>query len=192
MRFFVTLRTQNASFRRMRFSSPGQTWRHLTERRTLGPPPHRKARFADVTLTENRILGATPHGKAQSGWFGDRRVRFSVTPSPKSAVWPPTRRQTALFGETAGCRMRFSVTLRTQSALFRRMRFSSPGQTWRHLTERRSLELAPHEKAHSEPVALTERRTLRARFTACFTKKRSLAPAARVCSMLATPYSPKA
>ena len=39
---------------------------------------------------------------------------------------------------------------------------------------------------------LTEKRSLRARFTACFTKKRSLAPAARVCSMLATPYSPKA
>ena len=161
MRFFVTLRMQNASFRRMRFSSPGQTWRHLTERRTLGPPPHGKAHFAGVTLTERRSLGPSPHGKAHSGGGASR----------KSAFW-------LVWG--------------SQSALFRRMRFSSPGQTWRHLTERRTLELAPHEKAHSEPVALTERRTLRARFTACFTKKLSLAPAARVCSMLATPYSPKA
>ena len=75
--------------------------RRLTERRILRAAPHGKAHSAGVTLTENRILGATPHGKAQSGWFGDRRVRFSVTPSPKSAVWPPARRQTALFGEAS-------------------------------------------------------------------------------------------
>ena len=88
--------------------------------------------------------------------------------------------------------MRFFVTLRMQNASFRRMRFSSPGQTWRHLTERRTLGPPPHGKAQSADVTLTENRILRARFTACFTKKRSLAPAARVCSMLATPYPPKA
>ena len=198
MRFFVTLRMQNASFRRMRFSSPGQTWRHLTERRTLGPPPHGKAQSADVTLTENRSLGhlterrilrtsfsrkstvwatrlsrsalfrhvaasgrcgatpppgcgalwrmpqlgkcarATPRQAAgrvargfanlglefgltekctlkPTGWaectFPSRRpprVRFSVTPSPKSAVWPPARRQTALFGEASAGECAFS------------------------------------------------------------------------------------
>ena len=76
VRVFVTLRMQSALFRRMRFSSPGQTWRHLTERRTLGPPPHGKAHFAGVTLTERRSLGPSPHGKAHSGGGA----------SPKSAV----------------------------------------------------------------------------------------------------------
>ena len=37
----------------------------------------------------------------------------------------------------------------SQNALFRRMRFSSPGQTRRHLTESRSLHRRPHGEAHS-------------------------------------------
>ena len=45
--------------------------------------------------------------------------------------------------------MRFSVTLRMQNALFRRVRFSSPAQTWRRLTERRTLSPLPDGKAHS-------------------------------------------
>ena len=43
---------QNAPFRRVRFSSPGQTWRRLTEKRTLAQPPHGKAHSAaDATAT---------------------------------------------------------------------------------------------------------------------------------------------
>ena len=48
------------------------------------------------------------------------------------------RRQSALFGDAE-----------PQSALFRRMRLSSPGQTWRHLTEKRILVQTPHGKVHS-------------------------------------------
>ena len=86
-------------------------------------------------------------------------MRFSVTPSPrvrfsvecvfphlgkrgatsrKSAVCTPTVTQSASFRESP-----------PQSALFRRMRLSSPGQTWRRLTEKRILQPAPHGKAHS-------------------------------------------
>ena len=36
-----------------------------------------------------------------------------------------------------------------QNALFRRVRLSSPGQTWRHLTEKRILVQTPHGKVHS-------------------------------------------
>ena len=50
-------------------------------------------------------------------------------------------------------RMRFSVTLLIQNALFRKMRLSSPGQTWRRLTEKRTLQPAPHGKAHSAAYA---------------------------------------
>ena len=59
--------------------------------------------------------------------------------------------------------MHFFVRASAQNALFRRMRFSSPGQTSSHLTEKRILELAPHGKAHSgrpHDAALTEKRSL--------------------------------
>ena len=51
-------------------------------------------------------------------------------------------------GKSAGCRMRFSVRVWSQNALFRRVRFFSPAQTWRRLTERRTLCPGPHGKAH--------------------------------------------
>ena len=108
---------QSALFRRVRFSSPAQTWRRLTEK---------------------RILCRRPHGKAHSPTGASR----------KSAFCNPTVTQSASFRESP-----------PQSALFRRMRLFSPGQTWRHLTEKRSLRLrhdgkahsayAPHGKAHS-------------------------------------------
>ena len=50
------------------------------------------------------------------------------------------------------CKMRFSVRVRTQNALFRRVRFSSPAQTWSHLTERRILRRRSHVKAQSAPA----------------------------------------
>ena len=66
--------------------------------------------------------------------------------------------------------MRFSVACRTQNALFRRVRLSSPAQTSTRLTERRILYLPPHGKAHSVPTTsrksafcthhLTEKRIL--------------------------------
>ena len=70
--------------------------------------------------------------------------------------------------------MRFSVRVRTQNALFRRMCFSLPAQTWSHLTQRRILRRRSHVKAQSAPAGsrkgvpcagdatrdVTERRTL--------------------------------
>ena len=51
-------------------------------------------------------------------------------------------------------RMRFSVRVHAQNALFRKMRFSSPGQTRRLLTEKRILQPASHGKPHSATVVL--------------------------------------
>ena len=131
MRFYVRVRSQNALFRRMRFSSPGQTRRHLTEKRTLDGRRNGKPHSA-----------AAPHQKAHSVCGQSRRMRFSVRSN--------ARRDR---------RMRLSVRARTQNALFRRMRFSSPGQTSSRLTEKRTLDgrrdgkphsaAAPHQKAHS-------------------------------------------
>ena len=49
-------------------------------------------------------------------------------------------------------RMRFSVRVRAQNALFRRMCFSLPAQTSSHLTEKRTLGSHSHGKAHSAPA----------------------------------------
>ena len=66
MRFSVAPRSQNALLRRMRFFSPGQTRRRLTERRTLAPVPHGKAHSGSLALTERRILQSRCDGKAHS------------------------------------------------------------------------------------------------------------------------------
>lgn len=52
LRLFVASRSQSASFCRVRLSLPGQTWHHLTERRSL-----------ELRLTEKRSLHSTSHGK---------------------------------------------------------------------------------------------------------------------------------
>ena len=57
MRLCVTSRPQNASFRRMRFSLPAQTWRRLTEKRILARRTHGKAQSA-MTLAAQSCKGA--------------------------------------------------------------------------------------------------------------------------------------
>jgi len=69
--------------------------------------------------------------------------------------------------------MRLLVTSRPQNAPFRRMRFSSPAQTPTRLTQKRTLTLASHAKAHSDPgtlrkdprVRLSVRTSYRMRFS---------------------------
>ena len=70
--------------------------------------------------------------------------------------------------------MRFSVRARPQSALFRRVRFSSPAQTRRHLTQRRILCRRPHVKAQSGGVTLTQKRILHRRCHRDVTERRIL------------------
>ena len=88
----------------------------------------RKSAFSNRRLTEKRSLQPAPHGKAQSARWASR----------KSAFCTPTVTQSASFRESP-----------PQSALFRKVRLSSPAQTWRRLTEKRILQPAPHGKAHS-------------------------------------------
>ena len=49
-------------------------------------------------------------------------------------------------------RMRFSVRVPAQNAPFRKMCLSSPGQTSKSFTEKRSLQPRCHQKAHSVPI----------------------------------------
>ena len=75
---------------------------------------------------------------------GCARVRRS-----RLGVWPHGKVRSA---QPVGFRVRLSVRARAQNALFRRVRFSSPAQTWSHLTQRRILRRRPHAKAHSAPA----------------------------------------
>ena len=133
--------------------------RPLTQRRILcrlphakahsGSDPSRRSAFCPDGLTRKRILDSTPHAEAHSGGSEDPRVHLSVR---------------------ASYRMHFSVRHGLQNALFRRVRFSLPGQTSTHLTRKRTLPRRPHAKAHSGldpsrrsalwPNPLTRKRTL--------------------------------
>ena len=78
MRLSVRVLAQNALFRRMHLSSPGQTWRRLTEKHILQP---------------------TPHGKAHSAIPRSRRMRLSVTPRRPGGVGQPPRQAAGHYGE---------------------------------------------------------------------------------------------
>ena len=169
MRFSVRVWSQNALFRRVRFSSPAQTWRRLTEKRTLQPGPHgkahstrqtsRKSAVCNPDFTEKRTPQPGPHGKAQSARQTSRRSALcdlGLTEKRTLRVKPhgeahsvPAAHQKAHSARERPPRLRLYVRRRGQTALFRRVRFSSPAQTWRRLTEKRTLRVKPHGEAHS-------------------------------------------
>ena len=109
----------------------------------------RKGAFCADGLTERRILSPPPHGKAH---FGTGRSRKSAL-----CVGDAMERRTLSVGPHAkahsACRqpprVRLSVRVCSQSALFRRMRLFSPGQMSRCLTQKRTLSPSSHGKAHS-------------------------------------------
>ena len=111
---------------------------------TLQPAPHVKARSGGVTLTERRTLRRRRHRDVTKGrTLGGRRhgkAHFACGPHQKAHSACERSR-----------RVRLSVRARAQNALFRRLRFSSPAQTWSHLTQRRILCRPPYGKPHSVP-----------------------------------------
>ena len=153
----------------------------LTEKHILQPTPHGKAHSAiprsrrmrlSVTLRCPGGVGQPParlRGTMENASTGQmrssnrppacgagcaraRRSRFGVWPHGKAHSAQLVGSECA-FPSRRDRRMRLSVRVPAQNALFRRMRFSSPGQTWRRLTEKRILSLAPHGKAHSATCA---------------------------------------
>ena len=55
MRFFVRVPAQNALFRKVRLSSPGQTSKSLTEKCTLQPRCHQKAHSVPITSRKGSV-----------------------------------------------------------------------------------------------------------------------------------------
>ena len=103
-----------------------------------GATPPARLRGTMENGSTGQTRSSNPPPACGAGCARVRRSRFGVRPHGKAHSARPV-----------GSRMRFSVTTRPQNAPFRRMRLSSPGQTWRHLTEKHTLPPAPHGKAHS-------------------------------------------
>ena len=134
---------------------------HLGKRRAAS----RKGALCTYRLTERRSLCRLPHGKTHFAQPVGCRMRFSVRHGcvMRFSVRRRTRRMRFSVRRRTR-RMRFSVRRRLQNALFRRVRFSSPGQTSDRLTERRSLCRPPHGKTHfAQPAGCRMRFSVRRR-----------------------------
>ena len=83
MRFSVRVPAQNVSFRRVRFSSPGQTRRLLTEKRILQPAPHGKAQSV---LIDSRKGALCDPQIAQTAPFRDVAVPGRCGATPRRAA----------------------------------------------------------------------------------------------------------
>ena len=103
-----------------------------------GATPPARLRGTMENGSTGQTRSSNPPPACGAGCARVRRSRFGVRPHGKAHSARPV-----------GSRMRFSVTTRPQNAPFRRVRLSSPGQTWRHLTEKRTLVQTPHGKTHS-------------------------------------------
>ena len=169
MHLSVTPRPQNALLRRMRFSSPGQTRRRLTEKRTLAPVPHVKAHSVPTASRKSALCLRTSPKDA-----------LCLRASPKDAFCMRAVPQTALFRESAHLecvfpshrdhRMRFSVECAFSHLRKRRVTSRKSALCPRCLTEKRILKVSPSRKSafcahcltekHTLPAHLTKRRTL--------------------------------
>ena len=168
-RVSVTPQSQSAPFRHV--AAPGR----------CGATPPARLRGTMENASTGQTRSSNPPPACGAACARVRRSRFGFDLTEKRTL-PNRWVQNALFRHdvTAECafpsrrnrRMRLSVRVPAQNALFRRVRLFSPGQTWRRLTEKRTLPPAPHGKAHSATCAsrkgalcnlrLTEKRILRA------------------------------
>ena len=159
----------------------------LTKRRILHRRSHGKPHFAPVTsrksalctcrLTENRILRRRRHRDVTK-----RRILGGRRHGKAHFACGAHQKAHSACGRSR--RVRLSVRTRAQNALFRRVCFSLPAQTWSHLTQRRILRRRSHVKAHSAPDDsrksalcnryLTEKRILYQRCHLDVTEKRIL------------------
>ena len=100
----------------------------MTPRRIASQQCTQVPHSATGVSRKDALWGGHSHGKAHSACGPHQRAHSACGRSP---------------------RVRFSVRARAQNALFRRMCFSLPAQTWSHLTQRRILRRRSHVKAQS-------------------------------------------
>ena len=117
----------------------------------------RKSAFCNLRLTEKRSLGVSPSRKSavcagDAGYVTKRRILDGRRHGKAHFTCGPHQKAHSACDRSR--RVRLSVRVHAQNALFRRVRFSSPGQTRRLLTEKRILQPASHGKPHSATVVL--------------------------------------
>ena len=138
--------------------------RRLTEKRILGSSLSRKSALCTRQLTEKCILGSSLSRKSTLCASGVTKSRILDGRRDGKAHSDRAPHQKTHSACEQSRTMRFSVRACTQNASFRRMRFSSPAQTWRRLTEKRILWPGPPDGSRKSAVcdhgAATQRRTL--------------------------------
>ena len=89
MRFFVRVPAQNALFRKVRLSSPGQTSKSLTEKCTLQPRCHQKAHSVPITSRKGSVW-LLPHlDVPQHLTHYDIKDLFVASMKADDKVWEP-------------------------------------------------------------------------------------------------------
>ena len=121
----------------------------VTSRRpgSVGQPPARLRGTMENTST-GQMRSSNHPPACGAGCAGVRKSRFGFDLTERRTL-PNRWVSECAFPSRCDRRMRLSVRVLAQNALFRKMRLFSPGQTWRRLTEKRTLPPAPHGKAHS-------------------------------------------
>ena len=135
MHFSVQHGLQNAPFRRVRFSLPGQTRHHLTQRRILAQPPHAKAHSGSSEDPRVR-LSVRAYTECVFSYGMGCRMRFSVTSRRPGGVGQPPARLRGTMENASTGQMRSRNPPPACGAACARARRSRFG-VW------------PHGKAHS-------------------------------------------
>ena len=113
VRLSVTSQPQNASFRKVRFSLPAQTWSHLTEKRILRRRPHgkahsgwgasRKSALCDSQIAQSALFR---HIAAQEVWGATtRQAAGRFAPGSANLVWSLTSRKVAVWVRSLGAQL---------------------------------------------------------------------------------------
>ena len=175
MRLSVRVPAQNALFRRVRLSSPGQMSGRLTEKRTLPPAPHgkmhsatyisRKGAFCGRVVTEKYILYPVTHGKAHSAIPRSRRLRLSVTSRRPGGVVQPPRQAAGHYGEC----LNWANALEQPPARLRGGLRECPQISVRSLTSRKSALCSRRNRnsVHKCPKTAPRGRFRRSVYTLC-------------------------
>ena len=149
MRLSVRRGLQNALFRRVRLSSPGQTSSRLTQKRTLCSPPHGKAHSVRWASRKSAFCTLGGSRKGAVCMLGLTERCTLSPPLPQSAPFREIVPPECAFPYGTGCRMRFSVECAFPHLGKRRAASRKSALCAHRLTEKCSLHPAPHAKAHS-------------------------------------------
>ena len=113
----------------------------------VGQPPARLRGTMENGST-GQMRSSNPPPACGAACARARRSRFELGLTERRTL-PDRWGSECAFPSRRDRKMRLSVRVPAQNALFRKMRLSLSGQTWRRLTEKRILQPWRYQKAHS-------------------------------------------